>query len=242
MSDRARLLDSLEALKREIDSLRETLDPLERRLAKAKREYDERLGPLVRAGRRLAAERDDTVAQLEGTSRLDFEPWSEARPGAGVRAAAPLSRERDPEEIAKDRLLQHLVGVLDTMTDEDEGDLFATLQGVCGDPGSTLADALEQLPWGRAWSDSPRDENGTAELERIRDWHNALEDRRGELRRGIERLGRDPRAALAARRERSDSEWEGFLEQAARDQENENRRLREEIEGIRQRLTQRADA
>ena len=48
-------------------------------------------------------------------------------------------------------LLEHLFRVLDPMVNDEDGELLANLQGLCSDPIASLADVLEELPWGLVW-------------------------------------------------------------------------------------------
>jgi hypothetical protein len=141
----------------------------------------------------------------------------------------PLQPATDPEALDKDQLLEHVVRVLDTMTDPESRDLLATLHGLCTAEGARLADALEAIPWGPVWERRNREESLEDQYQRLTTWEHALLRQREELRAAERNRSQDARFGLWQRREQGPEAWQQFLREARRQLEDEVAALEAEL-------------
>lgn len=222
----------LHALAEQIRAVRAALAPLEAGLAAARREFDERVGPLRREGWRIENEIEALKApapQAEFIPMFDADR-AQSLPAPAVAAAGAGGRDA----IEKDVLLEHLVRVLDPEIDEDASMLLARLQGLCNDPATGLADVLEELPWGQAWTARQRNEAVQAQHRRLAVWQAALDRQLATLTHSQERLvDHDPGYRLYQQRQRGPASWEAYLNQAAQRQRERNRELQAELDDLR---------
>lgn len=137
------ILASLHALCARIGEARAALAPLETALTVAWHEFDERVGRLRRERLRIEYEIEVLRRPAEFKAAITIEEVKDRMNDGTVMPSA------DPDALEKDVLLEHLVRVLDPDTDQHASMLLATVQGLCNDPAATLADLLEELPWGR---------------------------------------------------------------------------------------------
>lgn len=212
----AALLGELRQIADEIRRTRDELAPLEAGLSAAAREYRNTVAPLEREARRLRAELEAiTAPPAPDPVPVPAGGGDDGRGAAADRdqAAAPASPP-DPEAVEKSMLLEHLYRVLDGM-EAKGGDVVAEVQGLVQDPQATLADALEQVPWGPAWTDRSAVESVSEQVARLRTWRDALVRKRDDLRAAASRLASDSRYPLWRRREAGEETWRAFLAEAA---------------------------
>jgi len=222
------ILASLHTLCAFIREARAALAPLETALAGAWHEFDQRVGHLRRERLRIEYEIEILRAPAESETAVGVE---EAKDRMNDGTATPLA---DPDAVEKDVLLEHLVRVLDPDTDQHASMLLATVQGLCNDPDATLADLLEEMPWGPAWTARARNEGLSAQHRRLAVWERALRSQLGALNNIHEQLSkRDPRYSLYLERQRGPESWEAYLNRAAARQQEHNQELRAELEELR---------
>jgi hypothetical protein len=224
------ILTRLRELSARIKEARAALAPLETALASARREFDEQVGPLRREAWRLE---NDLEALRAPAPPLDFmflaDPGSL---GSQVRPVSPVS-VTGRDAVEKDVLLEHLVWVLDPDTDHEAGLLLARIQGLCNDPATSLADVLEELPWGQAWTARQHNEATGTQGRRLAAWELALRRQLAALEQKREGLIRhDPRYRLYEQRQRGEEAWDGYLRMAAERQRDRNGELRAELEEL----------
>jgi len=230
------LLGQLQELRQQIAIARKTIAPLETNLAEVYDEFQAVVGGLRRQSMRLQAEiatlraqidrfshdQDDTLEQDESDDKLLY-----------VKEEATDSTPVDPEAVEKDLLLEHLFRVLDPMVNDEDGELLANLQGLCSDPTASLADVLEELPWGIVWTTRSLQENLANQHCRLTIWEQALKRQLENLNRATERLQKDQRYGLWQQREQGTDNWRTFLNQCIEQQQDQNDELQAELESLR---------
>ncbi|NER31749.1 MAG: hypothetical protein F6J89_30095, partial [Symploca sp. SIO1C4] len=189
------LVRHLQELRQQISTARETIAPLEANLAEVYDEFQVVVGGLRRQSMRLQAEivtlrvqidcfthdQDDTLEQDESNDKLLYAKEEETTDSAPA----------DPEKVEKDTLLEHLFRILDPMVNDEDSELLANLQGLCDDPNTTLADVLEELPWGLVWTTRSSQENLANQHRRLTIWEQALKQQLDNLNLATERLKKD---------------------------------------------------
>ncbi|NEO34734.1 MAG: hypothetical protein F6K36_30995, partial [Symploca sp. SIO3C6] len=105
-------------------------------------------------------------------------------------------------------LLEHLFYILDPMTNDDDGELLATLQGLCQDPGIRFAHVLEELPWGLVWTQRSPQEQLEDQHHRLSSWQAVLKKQLETLQRAGDRLRNDPRYGLWQQRQQGSDHWQ----------------------------------
>jgi hypothetical protein len=225
-----RLVARLHALVDAIAAARAALAPLEAGLAEAWKEYDDR----IRALRLEAAALEHDLASSDDADRSGPDaPTGGDGVGDGAHGPArtPGLAALDADRVEKDILLEHLVRVLDPMLDAQASDLIASVQGRVEDGSYRLADLLESVPWGRAWTESPRSEDPAARLRRLTAWVAALERQLDALRNAEERLRRhDRRYPIFEQRQAGPEAWSAYLDREVRRWEEHNLELRTALE------------
>jgi DNA repair exonuclease SbcCD ATPase subunit len=182
------LLECLAQLRNRLAAARATLAPLEEGLNTAHLEYQNALGQLRRRLAPLQAEVDELRHKIENAEPAsdDFDAFIDV--AAPTNADLTLSSTvkelpADMEAREKDELLEHLHWVLDPMINDEDGELIADLQSRFNDPATRLADMLEKLPWGPAWTaPSPREEP-INQYRRLKTWERALTEPPRDSRR-----------------------------------------------------------
>ncbi len=224
------LLAYLQELRQQIKAAQEAVAPLKSNLALAYSEYEIAVGLLRREASRLQIEINILRAQIEGSGRGQEDTFlRQAVEDNGVRDrqdTAPV----DPDALDKDVLLEHLFRVLD---DEDD-ELLSTLQGICNDPATRLADALEVVPWGRVWTMRGPQENLAAQYRRLATWEVALAKQLEDLNHVAEDLRKHAHFGLWQQREKGLQAWQDFLHQAAEQQKEYNDNLAIELNSLRE--------
>jgi hypothetical protein len=227
------ILASLQSLGERLRQARAALAPLEAGLAAARREFDERVGPLRREALRIEHEIAALRTPLPDVAR-EYAALTNADYAQDRTVDGRLTSSGDVDAIEKDVLLEHLVRVLDPDTDRQASVLLATVQGLCNDPAANLADVLEELPWGLAWIARARNEGLAAQHRRLTVWEAALRRQHTALNRVHEQLSEhDPRYRLYQERQRGPEAWEAYLARAAAQQREQNQELREELDELR---------
>jgi hypothetical protein len=233
------LLECLAQLRERLAAARAALAPMEEGLNTAHREYQNALGQWRRRLAPLQAEVDELLHKIENTRPTsdDFDNFIDLSPptNAGL-TRPPTGKERptDMEAREKDELLEHLVWVLDPMVNDEDGELLADLQGRCNDPATRLADVLERLPWGPAWTEPNKREEPIKQYRRLKTWERALTDKWQVACQASEQLKKDRRYALWQQRERGEVAWQNFLRQAAEQQQESLDELEAELEKLRE--------
>lgn len=230
------LLGRLQMLGARIREARAALAPLEAGLEAARREFDDYVGPLRREALRLGHQ----IRTLQTSARTVVVSKITAIGGDRVidhTIEIADARLHDPEAIEKDILLEHLMRVLDPELDERAGELLAVVQGLANDPVTRLADLLEELPWGSAWTGHAPAEDLDSQRKRLQVWERALSRQLEALEQAQERLREvDTRYQLYAERQRGTEVWNAYLDRAVarlREQNLELRVLVEELQRTR---------
>ncbi|MEP0885180.1 hypothetical protein NDI49_26880 [Trichocoleus sp. ST-U3] len=232
------LLRQLQQLRQQIAIARETIAPLEANLAEVYDEFQAVVGGLRRQSMRLQAEiatlraqidrfshdQDETLEQDESDNKLLYVKEEETADSASL----------DPEAVEKDMLLEHLFRVLDPMVNDEDGELLANLQGLCSDSTASLADVLEELPWGLVWTTRSLQENIADQHCRLAIWEQALKRQMENLNRATERLKKDQRYGLWQQREKGTDYWRTFLNQCIEQQQDQNYELQAQLDSLRE--------
>ena len=233
------LLECLAQLRERLAAARAALAPLEEGLNTAHLEYQNALGQMRRRLAPLQAEVDELRHKIENAEPAsdDFGAFIDMAPPTNAGLTLPSTAKEPPADMEareKDELLEHLVWVLDPMVSDEDGELLADLQGRCNDPATRLADVLEKLPWGPAWTaPSPREEP-INQYRRLKTWERALTDQWQAACHWSEQLKKDRRYALWQQRERGASAWQNFLRQAAEKQQEYLEELEAELAQLRE--------
>ncbi len=230
------LLTRLQALRKQIADARAALVPLQEKLTLVFKDYQTVVGQLQREAQQLQADIYVLRNQIEGLSRDrgEYIPSfdSEAsRHGEERNTIAPAIV--DPEALDKDILLEHLVRVLDPMINSEDADLLAHVQGMCKNPTTRLIDALEQIPWGEVWMARGSHETLAIQYRRLSVWERSLNNQLKSLSRETERLHKDSRYGLWEQYQRGAQAWQEFLQQAVKQQQEQNAELAEEMQRLR---------
>ncbi len=236
------LLARLKELREQITAARETIAPLEANLALAYDEFQAVVGHLRREALRFQAEIASLRYRIDGLGRTqdeipdvdDEDAYREAR----ADQTTTTSPTTDPEVVEKDVLLEHLFRVLDPMVDDKDAELLANLQGMCNNPAVSLADVLEELPWGSVWSVKSPKEELIDQHYRLKVWEQALVDQLDSLKRKTERLQEDPRYGLWQQRQKGPDDWRRFLNEADDQQQELNDKLAAELDSLREKWAQ----
>ena len=232
------LLAQLKDLRQQIAAAKTVIAPLENDLSQVYLEFQAAVGGLRRQTARFQSEIDTLREQIDSFGQ-DLE--DDASFGDDAFPAFDLSSdldvEADSEAVEKDVLLEHLFQLLDPMTNEDDSELVATLQGLCQDPLVSLADVLQTLPWGAVWTQRGRQEALADQHRRLTGWAKALVQQLEVLQKRAEGLQQDPRQGLLQQFTKGPEVWQAFLAQYAEQQRDQNAELRAELENLRQEWT-----
>lgn len=210
-----KLLAQMQQLRQEITTARENIAPLETNLAETYNEYQALVGILQRHSRRLQAEIASLRSQIQRFSQeeedvlpVDEEDEFSDRPNEVIIEPSP----QDPEAVAKDMLLEHIFRILEPDINDADAELVGNLQGICTDPNASLADALEQLPWGTVWITRSLQETFQDQYHRLGMWLQALQRQRKNLHRASQILQKDQRYALWQQRQKGADYWHNYLD------------------------------
>jgi len=229
------VLRELQHLRQQIAIARETIAPLEANLAAVYDEFQAVVGGLRRQSMRLQTEIATLRTQIDRFTHDSDDSLESDEGNDYVQAEETIdSAPVDPEAVDKDMLLEHLFRVLDPMVNDEDGELLANLQGLCSDPMASLADVLEELPWGFVWTRRSVEENLANQHRRLRIWEQALRRQLENLNRATERLQKDQRYGLWQQREKGQDDWRRFLNQCIEQQQDQNYELQAELDNLRE--------
>lgn len=230
------LLARLEALYTEIATARATIAPREEQLTHVANEYRKAVGRLQHEAAQLQAE----LMLLQRRPAAYDEPVI-TRPNSENRVQQIESTQAteapsyvDPDSTEKDMLLQHMVRVLDHMSNEDDADLLARLQGLCTAPMTRLVDVLERIPWGTIWVTRGAQETLHSQQRRLITWERSLTQQLKSLQRAEERLRHDARYGLLEQYEQGLQHWQAFLQQSVQQQRTRNVELAAEVRRLKE--------
>ncbi len=244
------VLQRLKTLREQISTARRVLAPLEANLAAVEREYQDWISPLRREAGRIQVqinELHDRMRHIEGVhAQLPGNPPAVDDVvedcDAVVARSGSASAATDPEALEKDKLLEHVYRVLEPMTNPADAELVGQLQGLLTDPMTRLAEVLERLEWGPVWETKSRQETLAVQYRRLQGWEQALADQLALLNRGAERLRKDRRYGLWQQYQKGPDAWRGFLQQVARQYQQDIDDLQAQLEALRQHWAQLVNA
>jgi hypothetical protein len=232
------LLAQLQQLRQEITIARLTIAPLEANLIEAYNEFQAVVGALRRHSMRLQAEISYLRNQIE---RFTQDEDDTQEPGAGddnflyiKEEQTTQSSQKDPEAVDKDMLLEHIFRVLDPDVNNEDAELLANLQGLCNDLSTSLADVLEELPWGVVWITRNSQENLTKQYQRLKIWEEALNRQLQNLKQARERLYKDARYGLWQQQQKGHEQWRNFLNQCIEQQQDQNYEFQAELDKLKE--------
>lgn len=231
------LLAQLQQLRQEITTARSTLAPLEANLAETFNEFQAVVGALRRHSMRLGAEIASIRIQIESFTHQEdnAQQFDESDDNSfDTKEEIIESTQKDPEAIDKDMLLEHIYRVLDPDVNDEDACLVGYLQGLCNDTSASLADVLEELPWGIVWTTKNPQENLAQQFERLRSWEVALNRQLQNLKLSTERLHKDPRYPLWQQQQKGQEHWRHFLNQCIEQQQDQNDELQAELAKLKQ--------
>ncbi|MCP4344682.1 MAG: hypothetical protein GY795_04035 [Desulfobacterales bacterium] len=233
------LLTDLKNLCGQITAARSQIKPLEDNLNLAHEEFQATVGPLRRHASRLQAEIDSFHIRFESPAHEQENMQPDKETELLINDITPS--EQNLEAVEKDKFLEHIFRVLDPMVDNNDAELFGKLQGMCNDKLTTLADVLEELPWGPAWTVQSLKEDLQTQHSRLNIWKQSLENQIKHLNQQEEFLYKDPRYGLWLQYQRGADIWREFLSQAAEQIQEHINELGAELEGLRKRWAQMTD-
>ncbi|MEM7578327.1 MAG: hypothetical protein AAF316_00495 [Cyanobacteria bacterium P01_A01_bin.80] len=232
------LLAQMQKLRQGITTARESIAPLEANLAETYNEFQAVVGGLRRQSMRLQAEITSLRIQIKrSTQDEDDAPQEDIEDNDLIydkEEAITETSFQDPEAVDKDMLLEHIFRVLDPDIDDSDAELVANIQGICTDPSASLADVLEELPWGVVWTTCSLQETLKDQYYRLSIWQQALKRQLENLNRATERLQKDQRYALWQQRQKGADEWHNFLDSCLEQQQDQNYELQAELDRLRQ--------
>ncbi|MBR8835010.1 MAG: hypothetical protein DSM106950_13485 [Stigonema ocellatum SAG 48.90 = DSM 106950] len=231
------LLTQLQQLRSSITTARETIAPLEANLAAAYNEFQAVVGALRRQSMRLQAEISSLRSQIQRFTQ-DEDDTQQMDVGNDnflyKEEQTTESTQKDPEGIDKDILLEHIFRLLDPDVNAEDAELLANLQGLCSDATASLADVLEELPWGVVWTTRNSQENLTQQYQRLKIWEGALNRQLQNLNQATERLHQDKRYGLWQQHQKSQKHWHNFLNQCIEQQQDQNYELQAELDKLKE--------
>ncbi|MCF2151450.1 hypothetical protein IQ276_034575 [Desmonostoc muscorum LEGE 12446] len=232
-----KLLMQLQQLRSSITTARETIAPLETNLAAAYNEFQAVVGTLRRQSMRLQAEIASLRSQIQCFTQDEDDTQQQDVVNDNFLYQEEQTTEfslKDPEAIGKDMLLEHIFRLLDPDVNAEDAELFANLQGLCSDATASLADVLEELPWGVVWITRNSQENLTQQYQRLKIWEGALNRQLQNLKQATERLYKDSRYGLWQQQQKSQEHWHNFLNQCIEQQQDQNYELQAELDKLKE--------
>jgi predicted RNase H-like nuclease (RuvC/YqgF family) len=233
------LIEQLHMLREQIIEARAAIVPLQENLARVHEEYQEYVGSLRRNEMRLQAEiriltdrlEDEEIDESDREQNDQLQTGNEKQDNS--RQVSDVSSMDDPEAENKDRLLEHLVHVLDPMTNEEDGELLGMLQGLYRDATTRLIDMLEHVPWGAVWTNRSRQESVNEQYQRLKIWEEALSQQLTYLHNETDRLYKnDRRYGLWQQYQKGNESWKQFLQQSLEKQKERNEDLQAELDDL----------
>ncbi|MBD2205553.1 hypothetical protein H6G33_24740 [Calothrix sp. FACHB-1219] len=232
-----KLLTQLQQLRSSITTARETIAPLETNLAAAYNEFQAVVGTLRRQSMRLQAEISSLRSQIQRFTQDEDDTQQQDVVNDNFlykEEQTTESTQKDPEAIDKDMLLEHIFRLLDPDVNAEDAELLANLQGLCSDAAASLADVLEELPWGVVWTTRNSQENLTQQYQRLKVWEGALNRQLQNLKQATERLYKDSRYGLWQQQQKSQEHWHNFLNQCIEQQQDQNYELQAELDKLKE--------
>jgi hypothetical protein len=234
------ILARLQNVREQLNEERTRIASLEADLAIAYREYQEKLSPLWSQVEDLEIDISSLRRQLD-PGNYDYENSASREAHDYPFQDSSSSREYEDKEEAlvdadKDRkkqFLRHLVLVLNIERNTEHSELVATLTGLCDDPSVTLADALQGLPWGLAWTAPHRRESVAEQCYRLTSWEHVLTRQLETLRESNQILQKDPRYKLWEQRQKGPEKWREFLDQKVAHERAHRDDLQKELNQLR---------
>lgn len=236
-ADIDQVLIVLKELRQQLTTVWEALEPLEVSLNQTYEEFQDAVGGPRRQSMRLQSEIANLRAQIDSfeQDQIEYTEPPVVQDNSLNDSSEPTEdTPLDPEAVEKDILLEHLFRVLDPMTNEEDSELLANFQGLCQDPNVSLADILDELPWGPVWTQRSRQEALVDQHQRLTSWKKALEQQLEILNQSTERLKKDSRYGLWQQRQKGTESWQMFLTQYAEQLADQNAELETELENLRQ--------
>ncbi|MFK0729902.1 MAG: hypothetical protein ACIWVG_01695 [Gloeotrichia echinulata HAB0833] len=229
-----KLLTQLQQLRVSITTARETIAPLETNLAAAYNEFQAVVGTLRRQSMRLQAEIASLCSQIQRFTQNEDDTQQQDVATDNFLYQEEQTTQEDPEAIDKDMLLEHIFRLLDPDVKAEDAELLANLQGLCSDATASLADVLEELPWGVVWITRNSQENLTQQYQRLKIWEGALNRQLQNLKQATERLYKDSRYGLWQQQQKSQEHWHNFLNQCIEQQQDQNYELQAELDKLKE--------
>ncbi|MDZ8226508.1 hypothetical protein [Nostoc sp. ChiVER01] len=232
-----KLLTQLQQLRFLITTVRETIAPLETNLAAAYNEFQAVVGALRRQSMRLQAEIASLRSQIQRFTQDEDDTQQQDVATDNFLYQEEQTTEfslKDQEAIDKDMLLEHIFRLLDPDVNAEDAELLANLQGLCSDATASLADVLEELPWGVVWITRNSQENLTQQYQRLKIWEGALNRQLQNLKQATERLYKDSRYGLWQQQQKSQEHWHNFLNQCIEQQQDQNYELQAELDKLKE--------
>lgn len=231
------LLTQLQQLRQGITTARETMTPMSANLAEAYNEFQAVVGALRRHSMRLQAEIASLRTQIERFTHVEDDTQQQDAGNDNFlyrEEEITESSLQDPEAVDKDMLLEHIFRVLDPDVNDEDAELLANLQGLCSDCTASLADILEELPWGVVWTTRNSQENLTQQYQRLKIWEGALNRQMLSLKQATERLYKDARYGLWQQQQKGQEHWRTFLNQCIEQQQDQNYELLAELDKLKE--------
>jgi hypothetical protein len=235
--DIEKLLAQTQQLRQEITAARENIAPLEANLTETYNEFQAVVGTLRRHSLRLQAEIALLRSQIQRFSQEEEEiSQVEEEDEFSDRHNETIieSSQQDPEAVDKDMLLEHIFRVLNPDINDADAELVGNLQGICSDRTASLADVLEQLPWGVVWTTRSLQETLKDQYYRLNIWQQALKRQLENLHRANEHLQKDQRYTLWQQRQKGAENWHNFLDRCVEQQQDQNYESEAELGRLRE--------
>ena len=227
------LLETLEALLKQIEPLRQRVDEVEQGLAQTQREYDQKLSQANAEADRLEGAKLSALARLNPMKRpppllpqpinlpTPPPPIIEIIQGQGIPPPPP---PESPRTKRKRALLDYIFNFT------DKGPVIEKINAIVDDDRRELGDMLELLSWGAIWKARTDWETLDEQWQRLDEWRVALEQRVAYWTQESNRLADDQRFSLWQRRsELNEIGWQALLDQMLREQEADNESLASEV-------------
>lgn len=234
------LLSQLKDMIEKIQPLRTKVADLDEQLIKAQRDYDSQLGAVnaesIRLqGRKMALKAamlgKRPVPNVESTHRTTIPPPTVMGSPNSVPSPAPV--QEDPRDARKRALWNHIYFFLNPDELKPEAEKIKTIQAIHGmvkDEQRDLGDMLEVLAWGDIWKARADWETFEDQARRLDEWLIALQRRMEYWQQFIRKLEMDRRQNLLKEmQKRVQQDWLLYLQGLAGQQQQENKRLVQEI-------------
>jgi len=235
------LLEALKTLLAQISSLRQQAKEVEKDLAQAQGEYDQKLGSLYAEADRLEALKTSLRNRLAPKTTA-VAPDYTSKPTTNKVELPPQILETQIEEpppppenprIKRKRdLADHIEYFI---AESDREPIMQIINAVLANEQQDVGEMLELLSWGEIWKARAEWETLEDHYTRLQGWQEALTERLTYWQRKQHRLESTPFYSLwQEKRSRSQESWLAFLDNLAQQQAEENARLAHEVEVLEQ--------